>query len=72
MLSLDIDPSDPSLAELSDDDNVPSDIQIENYGYGSDSDLDDDDDPILEESQVQSATSPSQSSAEIRLEDGDK
>ena len=46
MLSSDVNPSDPSLVDLTDDHDVPSNAQIEEYGYGSDSDLEDCDDLI--------------------------
>ena len=39
----DIDPADPSSSDLTDANDVPSHVQIDDYGYGSDSDLDDDD-----------------------------
>ena len=41
MLSADIRPSDPSLIDLTDDNDVPNNARIDDYGYGSDSDLDD-------------------------------
>ncbi|KAF8554150.1 hypothetical protein OG21DRAFT_1484930 [Imleria badia] len=46
LLSSDVNPSDPSLVDLTDDHDVPSNARIDDYGYGSDSDLDDCDDPI--------------------------
>ncbi|KAG6369513.1 hypothetical protein JVT61DRAFT_14311 [Boletus reticuloceps] len=41
VLSSDINPSDPSLVDLADDHDIPSNARIDEYGYGSDSDLDD-------------------------------
>ncbi|KAI9458726.1 hypothetical protein HD554DRAFT_2317107 [Boletus coccyginus] len=46
LLSSDINPSDSSLVDLTDDNDVPSSARIDDYGYGSDSDLDDCNDPI--------------------------
>ena len=46
VLSSDINPSDPSLVDLTDDNDVPNSARIDDYGYGSDSDLDDCNDPI--------------------------
>jgi len=46
VLSSDINPSDPSLVDLTDDNDVPSSAHINDYGYGSDSDLNDCNDPI--------------------------
>ncbi|KAH0826789.1 hypothetical protein J3R83DRAFT_5207 [Lanmaoa asiatica] len=43
LLSSDINPSDPSMVDLTDGNDVPSNVPIDDYGYGSDSDLDDDD-----------------------------
>jgi hypothetical protein len=43
VLSSDISPADPSLSDLTDANDVPSHVRIDDYGYGSDSDLDDDD-----------------------------
>lgn len=43
MLSSDINPSDPALSDITDANDIPSNVQIDDYGYGSDSDLDDDD-----------------------------
>ncbi|KAI9458729.1 hypothetical protein HD554DRAFT_1691639 [Boletus coccyginus] len=45
VLSTDIDPSDPSLVDLTDDNDVPTSARIDDYGYGSDSDLEDCSDP---------------------------
>ncbi|KAI9458730.1 hypothetical protein HD554DRAFT_2029541 [Boletus coccyginus] len=41
LLSTDINPSDPSLVDLTDDNDVPSSARIDDYGYASDSDLED-------------------------------
>ena len=46
MSGSDVNPSDPSLVDLTDDHDVPSNAQIDDYGYGSDSDLEDCNDPI--------------------------
>ncbi|KAI9458728.1 hypothetical protein HD554DRAFT_2224609, partial [Boletus coccyginus] len=46
LLSSDTSPSDPSLIDLMDDDDVPNNARIDDYGYGSDSDIDEYDDPI--------------------------
>ena len=43
VLSSDINPSDPSLVDITDENDMPSNARIEEYGYASDSDLDDDD-----------------------------
>lgn len=58
MLSSDINPSDPSLIDLTDDSDVPNNARIDDYGYDSDSDLDDCNEPIVntETSKDQSAT----------------
>jgi len=56
VLSSDINPSDPSLIDLTHDSDVPSNAGIDDYGYGSDSDLDDCNDPIP-------ATNPGQSTS---------
>ncbi|KAF8124553.1 hypothetical protein EV363DRAFT_1586821 [Boletus edulis] len=45
LLSSDLNSSDGSLSDITDANDVPSHIQIDDYGYGSDSDLDDDDEP---------------------------
>ncbi|KAI9458721.1 hypothetical protein HD554DRAFT_2317104 [Boletus coccyginus] len=42
LLGSDVNPSDGSLSDLTDANDVPGHVQIDNYGYGSDSDLDDD------------------------------
>ncbi|KAI9452035.1 hypothetical protein HD554DRAFT_2200073 [Boletus coccyginus] len=42
LLGSDVNPSDGSLSDLTDANDVPSRVQIDDYGYGSDSDLDDD------------------------------
>ena len=47
MLSADISPSDPSLIDLTDDNDVPNNARIDDYGYGSDSDLDDCNNPVV-------------------------
>lgn len=46
MLSSDISPTDPSLSDLTDANDVPNHTQIDEYGYRSDSDLDDDDEAL--------------------------
>ena len=76
MLSSDINPSDPSLIDLTDDNDVPSNARIDDYGYGSDSDLDDCDDIIpvanIKGPNRQSATlssSPCKISAKARSKD---
>ncbi|KAF8546791.1 hypothetical protein OG21DRAFT_1490813 [Imleria badia] len=46
LLSSDINPTDPSLIDLTDDNDVPNNARIDDYGYGSDSDLEDCNDPI--------------------------
>ncbi|KAG9310050.1 hypothetical protein JVU11DRAFT_10093 [Chiua virens] len=40
LLSSDVDPSDTSMFDLFDENEVPNDLRIDDYGYGSDSDLD--------------------------------
>ena len=79
MLSSDINPSDPSLIDLTDDNDVPSNAGIDDYGYGSDSDLDDCDDIIpvanVEAPNRRSATlstSPSKIGAKTRSKDDDE
>ena len=79
MLSSDINPSDPSLIDLTDDNDVPSNARIDDYGYGSDSDLDDCDDIIpvanVEAPNRRSATlstSPSKIGAKTRSKDDDE
>lgn len=42
VLSSDIHPSDPSLSDLTGDNDMPNNARIDEYGYASDSDLDDD------------------------------
>ncbi|KAF8546942.1 hypothetical protein OG21DRAFT_1490669 [Imleria badia] len=44
--SSDVNPSHPSLIDLTDDNDVPSNAWPDEYGYGSDSDLDDCNEPI--------------------------
>jgi hypothetical protein len=46
VLSSDINPSDPSLIDLTGDNDIPSNAHIDDYGYESDSDLEECDDPI--------------------------
>lgn len=81
MLSSDINPSDPSLMDLTGDDDIPSSAQIDEYGYESDSDLDDCDDTVPainhEVPKGYPATPPSsppkvKASAETRHGDDDK
>jgi hypothetical protein len=75
VLSSDINPSDPSLIDLTDDNDVPTDAQIEEYGYGSDSDLDDCNDLIPEAPKDSTATlsdSPSKRSYETKAKDDDE
>ncbi|KAH0826790.1 hypothetical protein J3R83DRAFT_5209 [Lanmaoa asiatica] len=79
LLSSDINPSDPSLIDLTDDNDVPSNALIDDYGYGSDSDLDDCNDPIpvanVEAPKNQPATSsttPSKTSAKTEFKDDDE
>ena len=43
MLSSDVNPSDGSLSDLTDANDVPNHVRIDDYGYGSDSDLGEDD-----------------------------
>ena len=78
MLSSDINPSDPSLVDLWDDSDIPSNARIDDYGYESDSDLDecDDPDPVAnpEAPKDHSATlamSPSSTSVETQPKDDD-
>ena len=47
MLSADTSPSDPSLIDLTDDNDLPNNARIDDYGYGSDSDLDDCNNPVV-------------------------
>ena len=71
VLSADVNPSDGSLSDLTDVNDVPNHAQIDDYGYGSDSDLDDDSDPVpiqadKEGSKKKSATA-SRSSLKISI-----
>ncbi|KAF8546793.1 hypothetical protein OG21DRAFT_1527598 [Imleria badia] len=58
LLSADINTSDPSLMDLTGDNDIPSSAPMHDYGYESDSDLDDCDEPVLEASKDQSPASP--------------
>ncbi|KAF8554153.1 hypothetical protein OG21DRAFT_1509308 [Imleria badia] len=75
LLSSDTNPSDPSLIDVTSDNDIPGNVPIDDYGYESDSDLDDDDPipvPNLEAPMDQSAasqTSPPEASAETQTKD---
>ena len=75
MLSSDVNPSDPSLIDLTNDNDVPNNGRINDYGYGSDSDLDDCNDPVAETPKNQSTTSPISTrkpGSKIRPKDADE
>ena len=76
MLSSDINPSDPSLIDLTGDNDIPGNARIDDYGYESDSDLDEYDDPIPvanpeapKDQSTAPPTSPSEGSAEAQPKD---
>jgi hypothetical protein len=78
VLSSDINPSDPSLIDLTGDNDIPSIAHIDDYGYDSDSDLEECDDlipvanPEVPKDQSEaSSTSPSEGSAEAQPKDND-
>ncbi|KAF9237962.1 hypothetical protein BU15DRAFT_62810 [Melanogaster broomeanus] len=61
-------PSDPFLVDIADSDEVPSSIQMDDYGYDSDSDLDDEEPPtavVDAESVNRQSASPSASCPQI-------
>ncbi|KAG9308235.1 hypothetical protein JVU11DRAFT_12253 [Chiua virens] len=62
LLSSDTNPSDPSLLDLTDENDVPNNLRIDDYGYESDSDLDECNDPVenVEKSKDQTATTKNQ------------
>ncbi|KAF8546932.1 hypothetical protein OG21DRAFT_1490677 [Imleria badia] len=66
LLSSDINPSDPSLIDVTGDDDIPSSARMDNYGYDSDSDIDDCGEPVLE-ALKDPPISPSKVSAETQL-----
>lgn len=77
MLSSDINPSGPSLVDLTGDNVIFSDARMDDYGYASDSDLDDCDDPILvtspetpKDHSALSLTPTSKANTETQPEDG--
>ena len=77
-MSSDTNPSDPSLIDLTGDNDVPSNAHIDDYGYESDSDLEECDDPIPvvnpeapKDQCVASSASPSEGSAETQPKDND-
>jgi hypothetical protein len=78
VLSSDINPSDPSLIDLTGDNDIPSNAHIDDYGYESDSDLEECDDPIPvanpeapKDQSVASSTSLSGDSAETQPKGND-
>ena len=71
MLSSDINPSDPSLSDLTDANDIPRSVPIDDYGYRSDSDLDDDDgEPPVQSATV--STSPPQNRFTFQPENDDE
>lgn len=80
-LSSDINLSDPSLSDLVDDNDVPNNLLIDEYGYASDSDLDDDEeDPLVPNVKTETqkdqpatgSTAPSQISVITQSKDDDE
>ncbi|KAF8554151.1 hypothetical protein OG21DRAFT_1509305 [Imleria badia] len=77
LLSSDTNPSDPSLIDVTGDNDIPSNAPIDDYGYESDSDLDDCDDNIdpvtnHEAPKDQSDASPPKASAELQSKDSNE
>ncbi|KAI9458727.1 hypothetical protein HD554DRAFT_2298928 [Boletus coccyginus] len=79
LLSSDIYLSDPSLVDLTGDNDIPSDARVGEYGYESDSDFDDRDDLIpaanpeaSKDHSAASSTSTSQVNTETQPKDGIK
>ncbi|KAG9310054.1 hypothetical protein JVU11DRAFT_10097 [Chiua virens] len=74
LLSSDTNPSDPSLLDLTDENDVPNNLRIDDYGYESDSDLDECNDLLenVEKSKDQTATTPSKTSTGNQLKDDDE
>ena len=78
MLSSDVNPSDPSLVDLTGDNDIPNSAHVDDYGYESDSDLEEYDNPIPvvnpeapKDESVASSTFPSEGSAETQPKDND-
>ena len=76
MLSSDVNPSDGSLRDLTDANDVPNHVRIDDYGYGSDSDLDEDDEeatiPVSGTEATTVSTTPSQISVTTQPKDDEE
>ena len=65
VLSSDINPSDSSSIDLTDDNDVPGHARIDDYGYASDSDLDDCNDPVVDAEMTEQSATISPSTAKM-------
>ena len=73
---LDANTSDGSLSDLTDTNDVPNHVRIDDYGYGSDSDLDEDDEkatiPITDTEATTVSTTPPQITVTTQPKDAEE